>query len=87
MPASSTGGRHPPGLVETPMGKTLRGGEEEEVEQENESHEDDNEAHEIANHCISEMSEPLWKLSPLGVTQLLTASSPVIAISSMTLDP
>ena len=69
MPASSAGGGHPPGLVEPSMEKTLRGGDEEEVERDDEGLEDDNEAHEIADRCISETSESLWMLSPLWVTE------------------
>ena len=85
MPASSADGGHPPGLLEPSMGRTLRGGEKD-IEHDDGSLEDDNEAHEIADHCTSEMSEALWKLSSLGAEESLTASNLAIASSSMTLD-
>ena len=55
MPASSTGGGHPPGLVEPSIAKTLRGGDEEETEDDDEGLVDNNEAHEIAARCICEV--------------------------------
>ena len=64
MPASSTRGGHPPGLVQPSMEKTLRGGDEEEIEQDDEALVGNNETHEIADRCIS-----------LSATNPVTASS------------
>ena len=68
------------------MQKTLRGGDEEEIELDSRGLEDDNEAREIADRGISETSESLWMLSLLWVTESLTASIFVIAFSSAILD-
>ena len=86
MPASSAGGGHPPRLVEPSMGKTPRGGEEEEIDQDDDALVGNNEAHEIADRCISEMLGSVPMSPSLWATDSLSASNLVIASSSLTRD-